>query len=190
MDNTILLWINQGWANPWLDALFSWVSQRDGFGFPFAAVVLAGCIARFGADGAKLWLVLVITVGVADFTGNHIKHIAQQHRPCYDLAHQVRQPGRPPGAACGASLTGMPSNHATNFFAAALFLAYVLRRRWVTLTMVGVALCVGLSRIYLGKHYPSQVAAGILLGSAVGLVAAWTSVKYLAFIQRVRARSP
>lgn len=190
MDNAILLWINQGWANPWLDALFSWVSLREGFGFPFAAVILAGCIARYGSDGAKLWLVLVITVGVADFTGNQMKHIAQQHRPCYDLADQVRQPGQPPGTACGASLTGMPSNHATNFFAAALFLAYVLRRRWVTITMVGVALCVGLSRIYLAKHYPSQVGAGMVLGSTIGLVGAWTSVKYLAFIQRIRASNP
>lgn len=190
MDNAILLWINHGWANPWLDVFFSWVSQREGFGFPFAAVVLAGCIARFGSDGVKLWLMLVIAVGVADFSGNQIKHIAQQHRPCYDLSGQVRLPGRPPHSTCGASLTGMPSNHATNFFAAALFLAYTLRRRWVTMTMVGVALCVGLSRIYLGVHYPSQVGAGMLLGSAVGLVAAWTSVKYLAFIQRICNRSP
>lgn len=190
MDNAILLWINHGWANPWLDAFFSWVSLRGGFGFPLAAVVLALCAIRFGGDGVKLWLALVITVGAADFTGNQIKHIAQQHRPCYDLADQVRQPGRPPHTPCGASLTGMPSNHATNFFAAALFLAYTLRRRWVSLSMGFVALSVALSRIYLGKHYPSQVGAGILLGSTIGLVAAWTSVKYLAFIQRIRARSP
>jgi membrane-associated phospholipid phosphatase len=190
VDDTLLLWINQGWAHPWLDVFFTWVSQRGTFAFPLAGVVLVLCAWRFGADGAKLWLTLAIVVGIADFTGNQIKHLTHQPRPCFEIASLVRTPGYADPRPCGPDRNAMPSNHATDFFAAAMFLAAVLRRRWVSVTMGLIAACVALSRIYLGKHYPSQVGAGILLGAVIGLVGAWTGVKYLAFIQRIRAHRP
>jgi undecaprenyl-diphosphatase len=34
-----------------------------------------------------------------------------------------------------------------------------------------VAMAIGLSRVYLGVHYPSDVIAGALLGSMAGIVA-------------------
>jgi len=41
----------------------------------------------------------------------------------------------------------------------------------VRVALAGVALSVGASRTYLGVHYPSDVAGGLLLGRAVGI--AW-----------------
>jgi undecaprenyl-diphosphatase len=186
MDEALLLWINQGWAHPWLDVFFTWVSQRETFSFPLLGVILVLSVLRFRGDGLRLWLVLIVVIGVADLTGNMIKKATAQPRPCYEIADQVRQPTSTTPGPCGANLTGMPSNHAMNFFAATLFLVTVLRIRGATLTLVAIAAAVSISRIYLGDHYPGQVIVGIVLGSLIGFVAARAGLKYLSFIQRIR----
>ena len=188
MDETLLLWINQGWANHGLDVFFSVLSSRRGFALPFAALLLLAFIWRWRKAGVQLWLVMMVAVGSGDYLGNNLKHVFAQHRPCYTLAAQVRQLHYPPGQPCGSSLTGMPSNHALNGFAAAAFLTLVLRRGVWSAVLFAVAALVALSRVYLAKHYPSQIAAGALFGALWGLFAAWLGLKYLPFIQRFRGQ--
>jgi membrane-associated phospholipid phosphatase len=60
-----------------------------------------------------------------------------------------------------------PSGHATTAFATAAMLALWYPRS--TGVCVGLAALVGLSRIVLGSHFPSDVLAGALLGSVVAL---------------------
>lgn len=56
-----------------------------------------------------------------------------------------------------------PSAHATMSFAAARSLARV----WPAPPLYALAIVMAVSRPYLGVHYPSDVAAGALLGTAV-----------------------
>lgn len=67
------------------------------------------------------------------------------------------------------SKLSFPSAHATSSAAAATALARVEPRARLPLLGLAAAICVG--RPYLGMHYPSDVAAGVLLGAALGRVA-------------------
>jgi undecaprenyl-diphosphatase len=65
-----------------------------------------------------------------------------------------------------------PSGHAASSFAAATALAAFYPR--ATPLVFGVATGVGLSRVHLGHHFPSDVAFGGLIGIATGTLVAWT----------------
>jgi len=72
-----------------------------------------------------------------------------------------------------------PSGHAAGSFAFALFAAHALLGRrprprfaWtVAAVLVFLASCVALSRVVLGFHFPLDVAAGAVLGGAIGSLA-------------------
>ena len=41
------------------------------------------------------------------------------------------------------------------------------------ITAIGMAVVMGLSRLYVGVHFPSDVLAGAVVGSLCGLLGAW-----------------
>jgi len=61
-----------------------------------------------------------------------------------------------------------PSAHATSSVAAAIALGRVEPRVRPALLLLAAAICTG--RPYLGMHYPSDVAAGVVLGACIGAV--------------------
>jgi membrane-associated phospholipid phosphatase len=62
---------------------------------------------------------------------------------------------------------GVPSGHAQNGIVTWLFLAAQRRETWIHWAMVALVLGIGLSRLYLGVHFPQDVAAGWLVGAAI-----------------------
>ncbi len=186
MDKSILLFINHGWANPVLDRFFEWISLWYGFGVPLALFMLLVFRRRWERRGTLLWIFLVLLLTTGETGGRVLKHVASQPRPCFDLAGVVRQPDQRDAGGCEDPQQGMPSNHALDYFAAATVVAATFRSRWWTVCGFGVALLVGVSRVYLGQHYPSQVAAGASLGIAWGFVGARFANRRL----RLTARGP
>lgn len=181
MNESILLWINQGWAHPWLDTFFIWVSSRELFAFPLMVIILALLVLRRGKTGLKVWVLLLITIGVGDALGGWLKGLIGQARPCLDLWEHIRRPGKLGSQPCSHGTDGMPSNHALNFFVIATFMG-ILTGSWVWGgSLIVVALMVGLSRVYLGVHYPLQVLAGAVLGSMTGGLSGWLGRRYLGY---------
>jgi membrane-associated phospholipid phosphatase len=122
--------------------------------------------ARAGEHGA-LWLAMAalvrdrrtIRVVVVTLIANTaMKEVVRRARP---VLEQELPPLVP-------TLTGRsyPSAHASTSFAGALVLRHALPPRVV----YSVAVTMALSRVYLGVHYPSDIAAGALLGTLVGSV--------------------
>jgi undecaprenyl-diphosphatase len=66
------------------------------------------------------------------------------------------------------STYSFPSGHAVVAFACAIVIAFAVPRlRW---PLYALAAIIGFSRVYVGVHYPGDVAAGAVIGVALGLV--------------------
>lgn len=61
-----------------------------------------------------------------------------------------------------------PSGHTTAIFS--VIIPFVLFMPQLTVILLPLAISVGLSRMYLGLHYPSDVLAGCLLGCSIGFL--------------------
>ena len=105
---------------------------------------------------------VLVATGAATLADQLIKHAVQRARPHGHLVGPV-----PFG-------TSFPSGHTTTSFALAIALTF----RWPKLGpfVLPLAALIGLSRIVVGAHYPTDVAAGALLGSAaaLGVAFAWS----------------
>jgi len=105
-----------------------------------------------------------------------IKFLAHRSRPFVRLT-QARVVGfRPIGRS-------FPSGHTSQvFFLAALFTPLFLSSVWVIILLYAAAVLVGITRMYVGAHYPRDVLAGAILGSAWGVIGASISGYLLSWI--------
>lgn len=132
------------------------------FAHPWAPLGLSAAIVAYALT-ARSWRLLVVAalaVAIADpLSSAVIKPMIGRERPCAVLAgaHTIRPAAR---GGCGDD-PSMPSGHAANTAALAAALA--------SPPLAAVALTVGVSRVVLGQHYPSDVLAGWAMGAMVGL---------------------
>jgi undecaprenyl-diphosphatase len=80
---------------------------------------------------------------------------------------------------------GFPSDHATAGFAIAVVLLIRLGLRWWPVLLAAVALAV--SRVLVGVHYPGDVLAGALLGTAAAIAVCFVAAR---LGPRLAARAP
>lgn len=69
----------------------------------------------------------------------------------------------------GASGFSFPSGHALRAFAIGVYFLYRMSGR-VKLVSLSAAVAIGVSRIYLGLHWPSDVIAGAVIGALLACV--------------------
>src|SRR3989304_505987 len=131
--------INSVWTSPFLDSFMVYVTSKMNF----------------------LGAIIVAVVLLSDFASNTFKHLFERIRPCSAFEGVRLLVG------CGGSFS-MPSGHATNIFAAMVFLSARYRRFWPA--FIFIAFVVAYSRVYVGVHFPSDVIAGAFLGSVIALL--------------------
>ena len=113
-----------------------------------------------------VYLVTAITVGVfiSDWFSLEIKNLVQRVRPCHTEYFRAV-------VGCTASYS-FPSNHATNALTVATVLILFGKRLWksrlISIYVISVAMLIGVSRLYLGVHWLTDVLGGALLGLIIG----------------------
>lgn len=123
--------------------------------------VLAGLIlAAAGGEASHVALRLLLGAGIATVISQILKRLAKRPRP----AEGIR--GFAPLVETPDELS-FPSGHTSVAFAVAVALSGDATGTVALILASGIAA----SRIYLGAHYPLDVAAGILLGTGSGWLA-------------------
>lgn len=165
LNRNVFFWINQdsGHHYAWLDAFMRALSNPDTAVVP-ALVAAAWLLTRGRPRGTHLVVGVILLIVFTDATGAILKHIFHVPRPCADLSGVRMLVG------CGHS-SGFPSNHAINMSALALYAGLFYRRALPFLVLL--ALAVGVSRIYVGAHYPFDVLFGWVWGGLLGASAWW-----------------
>lgn len=155
IDREIFLLVNHGFTSGALDSVMTYVTEK--FNFLGAIIVAAILILVLGKRKDRLGLLLlVVLVLLSDLASNLLKQVFMRVRPCNAIEGVRLLVG------CGSSYS-LPSGHATNIFAAMVFLT--LRYKKFAPAFLAIAFAVSYSRVYVGVHYPFDVLSGALLGS-------------------------
>jgi undecaprenyl-diphosphatase len=159
-DAALRDWIVQ-FHVPVLDGVM-WVLSAIGyFGAIWAvvAIVMAAWVPRLRPEAWQVLLALLVTQGVVDWG---IKPLVARPRPFVaSTASRVVGRYRPPTFS-------FPSGHAALSFAAATVLAVGVPRLRVCWFVL--ATLIAFSRIYIGVHYPLDVACGAVVGMGIGVL--------------------
>lgn len=172
LDQQIFYFINTDCANSALDWLAPMWREKS-FWLPFYVFLVSFFALNFGEKGWLTVAALILTVAFANLLSSElIKKTVQRLRPCNDRAFRMEVILRLPSCGSGYSF---PSSHATNHFAAAMFLSLVFGKivarktaRRVRFGLFFWAGSVAILQVYVGVHYPFDIFCGGILGAAVG----------------------
>lgn len=169
LDGALFHLTNTVWTNPLLDTLMPALSWAGNLGAVW--LVLLGAMAAFGKKtGRKMALAGLLALVLGFASSEALKEITMRPRPFAVLPDVNLLVGAPHSYA-------FPSGHTTSAFAAAGGVAFAARRLLGRVParvwgMLALAAAISYSRLYVGVHWPTDVAAGVVLGLASGWVGA------------------
>jgi len=160
IDTALFYAVNHGLENKFFDIIMPIITDIAYWEIPLLAAWL--CLMIFGGRKGRITgIVLVVSIILIDlFNSYPLKFLFARTRPCNVLL-DVRT------LVPTSTSYSFPSSHATNIFALATILSN--KYRSFRFYFFSIALVVGISRIYVGVHYPFDVLAGAAVGTLCGL---------------------
>ncbi|PWW33967.1 MULTISPECIES: phosphatase PAP2 family protein [Paenibacillus] len=181
-DDTLITWI-QGMESPsmtrWME-LFTWI----GSGLPVVAITLISMIVLYVFLGHRRELLFLgCVIAGSAILNTLLKLVFQRARP---TIHRIIE-------ATGYSF---PSGHSMTAFSLYGGLAFLIWKHVPTtvgriaIIVVSAAfiLTIGMSRIYLGVHYPSDVVGGYFLSGCWLATCIWFYQRYLERISLLQSK--
>lgn len=166
LDLLLLKLLNLKLAHPFFDPLMKGISELK-YWWPVFTGLSFLILWRKGKEAPVIIGLTLVCYMLSEFISyDLVKPFFRRERPC-----QVLPWVRLVMSFCPKS-PSFPSTHVANSFSVAFFLSFYFPK--ARALFLGVAALVGVSRIYLGVHYPSDVLGGALIGMGIS----WT-IRYL-----------
>lgn len=162
LDSGLLLWIQNTVRQSWLNPVVELYTHLGDVGMLWVvssvALLLYKPTRRMGAAGLTG---LLFSLLITNLT---LKELVSRPRPWLDVE------GLLPLIA-EHDPHSFPSGHTSASFAAVSAWWRFFPKKWMKPVCGGMAVCMGLSRLYVGVHYPSDVLAGAVVGLFCGWLA-------------------
>lgn len=158
-DDLFIDLINQKMRNRYLD--FFMYKITDIGGAIFSSLFIFLLILFGNGDIRFIGLESLVTITISQAIVHSLKRILSRERP-YKIIEQLNTYG------INLKDYSFPSGHTAATFSIATTIALNIPR--LSILVFVIAIIVGISRIYLGVHYPTDVAAGIFLGISTALL--------------------
>jgi undecaprenyl-diphosphatase len=172
IDLDVLYFFNVTLSSSLLDVVMPFLTNSRNW-MPVYALAAIFLVWKHKWRGVLIVCAVAIMVGAANtITNVVVKEFIERPRPCATDAvgaHIISWIRLPDGMRFGFS---MPSSHAVNNFATAMFFFILFPSRKIFLWLFFTAGIVASTRLYLGLHYPTDTLAGALLGIGLGYVLA------------------
>jgi undecaprenyl-diphosphatase len=153
-DINILRIINNSWKCSFLDTIMPAMTYLGSFQFMFVFCTLAFLLSTtlLHVMAINAMISIILSTGL----GKLLKITVTRLRPFIDIPNlNIRK--------IGIDKYSFPSGHTTGAFSLAVIIAlYFPIMGFITIPL---ACCVGISRMYIGVHYPTDVIVGAFLGT-------------------------
>lgn len=158
IDTSILYFFNSAISSPIIDSLMQIITLG---GTQIFWVLLCLTLYIFGGENEKEAAFIALTALLMGFfLSEFLKAVIARPRP-YEVLSWVKHTTTVGGYS-------MPSGHTVAAFSGFLALYFKFGRLWLFMLLASL---VGVSRVCLGLHYPSDVIAGAALGVLCALAA-------------------
>jgi len=162
-DNELVSAIN-GLHRPWLDEVMLFLSGKITW-LPLYLILVLWIVLKFKKQSWFCLLCFALCIFITDrFSSGFAKPFFERLRPCHNdelILYLL--------TSCGGKY-GFFSSHAANAFGLSVYASCLLKNKSLSIVLYVLAALVSISRVYLGKHYFTDILVGALFGSVVAYI--------------------